>query len=103
MHGQGQTILNKEDELIKEYLKTSTQASALMSMPNREFSSMSLKREPSVARKQEVKADKMKVKSDQNKEDKAGRKKGENAGKRRITKSVTSRYAFIVTFLFEHL
>nr|XP_022323918.1 uncharacterized protein LOC111124909 isoform X4 [Crassostrea virginica] len=81
VHGQGQTILNKEDELIKEYLKTSTQASALMSMPNREFSSMSLKREPSVARKQEVKADKMKVKSDQNKEDKAGRKKGENAAK----------------------
>ena len=50
-----------------------------------------------------MKADKMEVKSDQNKEDKAGRKKGDNAGKRRITKSVTSRYAFIVTFIFEYL
>lgn len=50
VHGQGQTILNKEDELIKELLKSSPQAAALMGKPDREVSSLNMGRQPSLVR-----------------------------------------------------
>ncbi|XP_062577174.1 uncharacterized protein LOC134239046 [Saccostrea cucullata] len=52
VHGQGQTILNKEDELMREYLKTSPIASALMGRPDRETSSLNTERQPSMIKEQ---------------------------------------------------
>jgi hypothetical protein len=50
VHGQGQSILNKEDELMKEYLKSSPHAAALLGKPEREASTLSFVRQPSLVR-----------------------------------------------------
>lgn len=70
VHGQGQTILNKEDELIKELLKSSPQAAALMGKPDREVSSLNMGRQPSLVRAEPdvpvVEEEKVKVEQNRN-------------------------------------
>lgn len=79
VHGQGQTILNKEDELIKELLKSSPQAAALMGKPDREVSSLNMERQPSLVRAEPdvpvVEEEKAKVKGEQNEDVKVNERK----------------------------
>lgn len=79
VHGQGQTILNKEDELIKELLKSSSQAAALMGKPDREVSSLNMERQPSLVRAEPdvpvVEEEKAKVKGEQNEDVKVNERK----------------------------
>lgn len=88
VHGQGQTILNKEDELIKELLKSSPQAAALMGKPDREVSSLNMGRQPSLVRAEPdvPVVEEVKVKVEQNRDVKVNERKTSDTKKTSRTK-----------------
>lgn len=88
VHGQGQTILNKEDELIKELLKSSPQAAALMGKPDREVSSLNMGRQPSLVRAEPdvPVVEEVKVKVEQNRDVKVNERKTSDTKKTTRTK-----------------
>lgn len=91
VHGQGQTILNKEDELIKELLKSSPQAAALMGKPDREVSSLNMGRQPSLVRAEPdvPVVEEVKVKVEQNRDVKVNERKTSDTKKTTRTKGRT--------------